>query len=469
VTYARTTALLLTGILLALPAGAQDAPAPAGPLEELDRAVRAVVEEASPAVVRVDVERNAFLRVMAGSEAEQRRMEDLLRRQVAREWVTATGFVTGSGDVVVTTSAAVDRNVRSIRVTFPRGEVRPGRFLGSDPLAGVAVVRIDPVEGGKVLRLATGKPRVASLSLLLGRTTVEAPTLHLGFLTAVGRSVGPYDAYLLSSVPFHPGDAGGPLLDSRGEVLGVAVAAREDSPVTVEGNGRTLSSLFAEGNPGEGKSASTFVPAGELRRLVDEITRLGRVRRGMLGVRLVPGRNLVLEVPEGLPAAEAGIRAGDQVVAVDGSRVITGRELVGFIQRRAPGTRVSLGVRDAGGEHRTVAVLLGELPETPPAPAALFNGLGVSEGPAPDMEGVRFSAAAVPEGRAVIVRSVAEASAAEVAGLEPGDWIAEISGVPVLSEGDYVRLATGCAPGTREVELRIFRAGERDLRTVVLR
>ena len=420
-----------------------------GALEDLDRASRALVDRAGPAVVRVEAERTLRLRVVVDSPAERRTIEERLRSFGPRE-----------------------------SVTFPGAGTREGSLVGEDPLAGVALVRVGPVEGVRAIRLSDREPGAGTLSLLLAPEGGEAPALHFGFITAPRRAFGPYDAYLVSSVPLTPGHAGAPLLDARGEALGMAVAPRASVRVGAARPPRPAAPALA-GDAGQGGREvqnlgrllelsrtvespapfATFVPAGELRRIVAGIRAEGRVRRAMLGVRLPPpaGEPLVLEVLPGTPAEKAGITAGDRVLAVDGILVEDANALTGFIQRRAAGTGVRLLVRAPDGGRREAEAVLAELP---PPPRGLFNGLGVrDEAIAAELRGPLGADAAVD--RCLVVRTVEPDSAAGRAGLREGDLVVSVDGVRLFTEGAYVDVATRVPADRESVEVVVLRDGER--------
>ncbi len=363
---------------------AQDA-ASGNALEDLERASRALVERCAPAVVRVEGERTAQLRILETGPEERRALEEKLLRFMPRESVSAAGFVVDEGRWVVTTSAAA-AGANRVRVTFDRGAVRDGTLVGEDGIAGVALLRIEHVEGVAPLRLSAREARPGTISLLLAPEEGGPAALHFGFLTDPRRAFGRYDAWIVSSVPVAPGHAGSPLLDAAGDVLGIAVAAREEARTAMENTVRGLVSV----EPGIVPSSwgakrevpaefftrreatahvapfATFVPAAELRRILADLRSLGRVRRAMLGVRLPRGEPLVGETVEGTPAAKAGIVPLDRILSVDGVAVDDSDAFTGYIQRRAPGTEVRLRLRGPDGAERETPVVLGELAEPPP-------------------------------------------------------------------------------------------------------
>lgn len=247
-------ALLLAGALAGAvplsspPAAAEEPPAPGNALEALDGASRAIVERCGPAVVRVDAERVVHLRMILpegpareGGIGEAAGVGGAEGRSVeARESVAAAGFLVDAGGLVVTTAAVAGGRPAALRVTFPGGVVREGALVGEDPLSGVALLRVEPVEGVKPLPLADGEAAPGAVTLLLAPSGSH-PTLRLGFVTEARRAFGPYDAWLVSSVGVAPGQAGAPLLDARGGVLGLeGDSQRVESGAHVPGGGGNM-------------------------------------------------------------------------------------------------------------------------------------------------------------------------------------------------------------------------------------
>jgi S1-C subfamily serine protease len=470
-------------VLLLLAASAAAPQEAGGALETLDREARALFERLSPSVVRVEFERTPRFRVTAGSDAERERIEARLRAYGPREIVAASGFVVEEPGLVATASAGCG-GATAIRVLGPAGAAREAALVGSDDLAGVALLRVAPATGEVPLRWSERAPSPATLALLLApEERGPASVLRLGFVTVPRRAFGLYDAWLVAGVPVEPGQVGAPLLDAAGGVLGMAVTAREKSRRLFGAPGGLPGAAPVSGEPGGGGELvrrlteftverqapfSTFVPSAELRRIVADLRSHGRVRRAMLGVRLLPGEPVVREVVAGTPAEARGVAVGDRVLSLDGTPVEDRETLTAFLQRRAPGTAVSLRVRGEDGTERAIDATLGELPAPPPA-RQLFNGISVAARASYDTAAARIPVGAVPSGSWIVVASVDEGSAAARAGLRAGDWIVEIEGRPILSQADFDAATTGPAALADSVEMLVYRAGEAERRTLVLR
>jgi serine protease Do len=184
-------------------------------------------------------------------------------------------------------------------------------------------------------------------------------TVTSGILSARGRDIGsgPYDDFLQTDAPINPGNSGGPLFNTAGEVVGINTAIFSPS-------GASAGIGFA-------------VPSDLARPIIEQLRAGGRVERGWLGVavqdidaeeqgrRRNAGRGvLVTGVERGSPAARAGLRQGDQVVALDGQRIDTSRALVRNVAALPPGQTVQLSILREG-RPTDVPVQIGRRPSAP--------------------------------------------------------------------------------------------------------
>ncbi len=255
------------------------------------------------------------------------RVAELVLRTVASVRVdrgpaggAGSAVLLGSDGLLVTSAHVVDGAGRGT-AAFADGESFPLRVLGTDPLSDLALARaegarLDPIQVGDADRL-----RVGQLVVAVGNPLGFAGTVTAGVVSALGRSLPTMsrrgrerrivDNVIQTDAALNPGNSGGALADSRGRLVGINTA--------VAGVGLGLAVPI---------NATT-------RRILDALTREGRVRRGYLGIAggtqpLPPpvaerlGRRTavgVAEVVEGSPAARAGLRAGDLILGAAGSAV----------------------------------------------------------------------------------------------------------------------------------------------------
>jgi serine protease Do len=279
-------------------------------------------------------------------------------RQVAPSVVSVQqngGF--GSGvvirrDGVILTNAHVVGEAREVRIGLADGREIGARVLGRDPSVDVAVVRVT----GSELPVA---PLADSDELLVGQTAIAIGnplglerTVTRGVISAIDRSprgVG-LDGLIQTDAAISPGNSGGPLLDSRGRVIGINTAV-----------------ISAPGASGLGFA----IPINLARDIAEQVLSTGQIRRAFLGVDYrdideplarqfqLPVREgvIITIVGENTPAVRAGLRQGDIVTGIDGKPVRQGADLRRAIRGRKPGDEVRLRVRRPEGEREIVARL----------------------------------------------------------------------------------------------------------------
>lgn len=369
-------AVLVFGAWLPALAGAQapvkapvDTPVKAPPKTAAPRAARTAVADAAVAVSTA-IEETArvagaavveiFTMSYAPTEGRVAGTTDLVRTQRA----------SGSGAVVdpsgyIVTNAHVVRGAQRIRVEVPtvptggsilaaRGRMLDGRIVGLDLETDLAVVK---VEATGLPTLAFGDSddlRAGQLVVALGSPLGFQNSVSLGVVSAVARQLEPESpmVYLQSDAAISSGSSGGPLVDLQGRIIGIntLVASRE-------------------GAAGDGLAFAA--PSNIVRSVYDQIRQHGFVRRGDIGVRaqtltpvLAAGLGLsrdygvvLADVRPGGPAAQAGLRPGDVVVALDGKAMENGRQLQVGLYRRSVGDVIALDIlRD--GEPRSLRVTM---------------------------------------------------------------------------------------------------------------
>lgn len=399
---------------------------------QLGRAFTEVAERVLPSVVSIHVEAEAdtdgwpfFFPFMSPYGHE-----------VPRVRGSGSGVIIREDGVILTNNHVVER-ARRLTVRLRDGRTFRGRILGTDPATDLALVKIDAT-GLPAARLGdSDQARVGEWVLAIGAPLGLEATVTHGVISATGRGglgANEIEDYLQTDASINPGNSGGPLVNLRGEVLGI-------------------NTMIIGRNTGIGMA----VPSRLAQSVVQQILRNGRVSRGWIGVgvqdltsdlaRTMGLGNtrgaLINQVEPGTPAARGGIQVGDVVTAIDGSAVTCAHDLVRSITRRGVGEQVNLTVLRNGRTH-TVTVTTAERPgsqqasigpyQEPPAPAGRqgYRGLGLRLATLGPDAATRLG---VPPG-SVVVAGVEPGSPADEAGLRRGDVILRADGQEVRSIAD---------------------------------
>ena len=342
-----------------------------------------------------------------------------------------SGFVLSTDGYVMTNAHVVD-GADEVIVTLSDKREFKARIIGADKRTDVAVVKIDTsglpaVRIGDVSRLRVGEWVVA-----IGSPFGLDNTVTAGIVSAKQRDTGDFLPLIQTDVAINPGNSGGPLINMRGEVVGIN------------------SQIYSRS--GGYMGISFAIPIDEAMRVADQLRTSGRVIRGRIGVQIdqvtkevaesiglgKPVGALVRVVEPDGPAGKAGIEAGDIITKVDGRTVERAGELPRIISSIKPGSRSTLQVFRRGA-YRDIQVTVGEFePERPrrvaeaapkeQATAASALGLTVS-----DLSEDKKSELKL---RAGVQVDAAEGAAAR-AGLRDGDVILSIDNTEVMSARQF--------------------------------
>jgi Do/DeqQ family serine protease len=328
--------------LLALPAHAQ-----LGGLPTRDGmpTLAPMLEKVMPAVVNIAV--------LQRSPEEQ---NPLLRDPFFRRFFGIPGqsqpqISAGSGVIVdakngyVVTNAHVVQEAREIAVTLKDNRRLPAKLVGADPGTDIALLRIEPRNLAEAKWGDSDALQVGDFVLAIGNPFGIGQTATSGIVSALGRSglsVEGYEDFIQTDASINPGNSGGALVNLRGELVGINSAIIGPSG----------------GNVGIGFA----VPSMIARAVMDQIVRFGEVRRGRLGISMqdLAGADgaSVAEVEPRSPAAQAGLRKGDVIVALNGRAVRGAAELRARLSVVPVGERVELGIQ-RGGQAQLIRATVG--------------------------------------------------------------------------------------------------------------
>ena len=322
-----------------------------------------LAEKVLPAVVNIAVTSEQRLEIppeLRGTPFERYFRDRFRGRGQQQVQGAGSGFVIDPSGLLVTNNHVIG-NASRVRVSLQNGEEYQARVLGSDDLTDIALLRVEPRSPLPAVSFGSSAAlRVGNWVLAAGNPFGLGGSITVGIVSARGREIGagPYDDFIQTDAPINPGNSGGPLFNMAGEVIGINTAIYSPSGASA-GIGFALPSDLARG-------------------VIDQLRNGGRVERGWLGVSVQdagtseeggrrggPGGGvLVAGIERGSPAARAGLRAGDQVVAINGERVENSRALVRAIAAVPPGQTVRLSIlRD--GRPTELPVQVGRRPANP--------------------------------------------------------------------------------------------------------
>ena len=357
-----------------------------------------------------------------------------------------TGFLIDREGYILTNHHVIEGADR-ITVRLSDGRTLRAQPIGSDPDTDIALIKVESASSLSVAALGNSDTlRVGEWVLAIGNPLAYEHTVTVGVVSFIGRKLfdSSFDRYIQTDAAINFGNSGGPLINARGEVIGINSAI----------SSRASNIGFA-------------VPINQARAILPQLREHGRVSRGYVGVALrdidddvraslglsSSAGALVQDVTPGSPGARAGLRLYDVIVAVDGAPVTDDDSLIRRVAATRPGTSATLSVvRD--GRVQAVLVKLAERPvreahadaSTERAPDTLRGGaLGVSVRELDRDFGERVTIPAGTHG--VVVSRVDPLSPAFDAGIERGHVVIEVNRQPVRSIADYRRLTASAKTG----------------------
>ena len=327
-----------------------------------------VVDKAGAAVVRIDSKQtitkqsaifnDPFFQKFFGSQVPSAPSKEIVRG-------IGSGFIISSNGEILT-NAHVVNGVNTVKVTLKDGRTFQGKVMGTDPVTDVAVVKVQSnnlptVELGDSARLKPGEWAIA-----IGNPLGLDNTVTSGIISATGRSSSDIGApnervnFIQTDAAINPGNSGGPLLNARGQVIGMNTAIIQDA-----------------------RGLGFAIPINTAKTIANQLIATGSVKHPYLGIEMVtltpdlqkkinddPNSNLTIYHSQGVlvtkvildsPAAKAGLRSGDAIEQIDGQRIKDANSVQQIVEQKQVGSNLQIGLY-RGDRPRSVSVTTVAMP-----------------------------------------------------------------------------------------------------------
>lgn len=423
-------------------------PAAADPqtvIQDLDQAYVQIAQKVSPVVVRVSSTKSApastgegmepFLKQFPFFPFGEQAPKQFQQHPQLHETLMGSGFIVSSDGLIMTNNHVV-KDMKDIKVTLPGKRDYKAKLIGADPESDIALIKIDAKDLPTVAWGDSSKLHVGEIVVAVGNPFGLSGTVTKGIVSAMGRTnvgiIG-YEDFIQTDAPINPGNSGGPLVNVKGEVVGITTAIATQS-------GGYMGVGFA-------------IPSNSAKMVMDQLLKHGKVERGLLGVNIQDvtealaksfGRTdtngaLVSQVVPGGPAEKAGIKTGDIILDVNGTPIAGAAELKNLVGQAKPGSTAKVTVwRDK--KTIPLSMTIGE--RTPQALAAgapkaqASSELGVTIGKVPPELASKLG---LKGNVGLVVKDVNSDGRGAAMGLRQGDVILEvdgsvISGVPEFNQ-----------------------------------
>ncbi len=381
----------------------------------------------------------------------------------------------GSGIIVtpdgyIVTNNHVIQGATQIRVTLNDRRVLTAKLIGADPLTDLAVIKIDAKNLPSIAWGDSTKLHPGQTVLAFGNPFGNFPfTVTRGIVSALDRP-NPFSndrrkpgAFIQTDAAINPGNSGGPLVDARGELIGI-------------------NTFIITGGSNSFAGAGFAIPSQIVKATADELIKTGTIHHGYLGISMndVTPENatffnlpdatgaIVSQVTPDSPAGHAGLKSGDVLRALNGKNILNGGALQVAVSQVSPGTNVSLGIlRD--GTPETIQIKVGEFHANTEvadnSDSSSVHGGKIGVAVANITPDIRQQLNIPSQVNGAAVESVKPGSPAEDAGLTPGDVILEVNRHAVQNAEGFASQVHS-APAGKDILLLVWSRGGATYRVV---
>jgi len=443
-----------------------------GALLSLDHAMEALAARVTPAIVNVAV--TSKTKPQAAAQQVPDDMQQFfspffgnhMHSQPRVEHGIGSGVIISPDGYIVTNNHVVDGAV-DIRVTMSDRRVLAAKLVGSDPLTDLAVIKVDGKDLPSVPWGDSRELRPGQTVLAFGNPYGFRFTVTRGIVSALNRP-NPFSdnprkpgRFIQTDAAINPGNSGGPLVDARGEVVGI--------------------NTFLISESGSFSGMGFAIPTQIVRPTVETLVKYGKVTHGYIGIGIAditPENSkffdmknnegaVVTQVEPDSPGAKAGLKVGDVIIAVNGEKVSDAGQLQVEVSQQRPGTTLKLEVaRD--GSHNTLPVTLeamgsrdGNRENAEAKQEKPRWGMGLSD-LTPD---VREQIHAPGDVKGAVIERVQPGSPADEAGLQAGDVVVSVNRHPTPDAAD-VQQALARVPKDEDALLLVWSNGGNTFRVL---
>ncbi len=379
-----------------------------------------------------------------------------------KEQNLGSGVIVSKEGFIVTNYHVVEK-ADEIRVILYDKRSFKGEIVGFDQKTDIALIKISAAELPTLLWGNSDKLRVGEFVLAIGNPFGLSHTVTMGIVSAIGRvSVGisDYEDFIQTDAAINPGNSGGPLVNIKGEVIGINTA------------------IFSK--TGGYQGIGFAVPSNLVQSVVDQLIKYGKVMRGWLGItiqNITPelaqkfnfkdtNGALVTEILKGSPADKAGLIRGDIIIEFNNKKVADADHLRNMIAQSNVGSHVQIKIYRTGKEYQLSAPIT-EYPRDPNT--ALETTIPQTETKREALSGIEVveltkeiarQLGLEKDEKGVVIERIETGSLADEARLRRGDVIQEIERIKITSVKDFNKIASSIKPGDT-VLLLINRSGRK--------
>ncbi len=395
-------------------------------LEEIEIGLVGLAEHTLPAVVNISPYVPPSPSILKQGETPKGRSTN-----------AGAGVIIDGRNGYIVTNSHVVKKAEKILVTLYKGKELIGRVLGSDEETDLAVIKVDSEDPLPQVKLGdSSKLKVGQLVVAIGNPYGLHDTLSMGVISGLNReniNISRYEDFIQTDASINPGNSGGPLLNIRGEIIGINTAIIH----------------YAQ-------SIGFSIPSNVVRNVSNQIIETGEVQRGWLGVGIdfipenIAKRDnidskegvLVNSVFKDQPASNAGIKIGDIILKIGGIKVNSPGSMIKLIGNISPGQSVQIDILRKG-EIKTVSVKLGKKENPKNQIAAIQRNAVTSLGAQlANIDPGLVEKFKTQETIGVIVVQVFPESSAERGGLKEGDIIKYINGKKISKKNEVDEILT---------------------------